>query len=42
MRYTLVNGQYEMDPKNVAPGRGVYICKGSDECLAKAKKRGKI
>ena len=41
-RYTLVDGHYELDSNKVAPGRGVYICKGSDECQAKAKKRGRF
>ncbi len=30
---------YEFDPTGRAPGRGAYICKGSQECLKKAAKR---
>ena len=30
---------YIYDETGRAPGRGAYICKGSEECLKKAKKR---
>ena len=41
-RYTLKEDGYILDEKYLAPGRGIYVCKGSEECLKKAKKRYKL
>lgn len=33
---------YLYDETGTAPGRGTYICKGSEECLKKASKRRRM
>ena len=36
------SGEISVDTTGKKPGRGAYICKGSPECLKKARKAGRL
>ena len=39
IRIACHEGKLTVDPTGKAPGRGVYLCKGSAGCIAQAKKK---
>ena len=39
IRIACHDGKLTVDPTGKAPGRGVYLCKGSADCIALAKKK---
>ncbi len=39
IRIACHDGKVTADPTGKAPGRGVYLCKDSESCLAQAKKK---
>ena len=42
IRYVVADKVGVLDETGHAPGRGVYVCKDSPECLKKAIKKGRI
>lgn len=39
IRIACHDGKLTVDPTGKAPGRGVYLCKGSERCIAQARKK---